>query len=157
MTLRPRSLAAVLLVFACSSDNLLSPQELRELGRAESRWNARAFPDYSYEIQQLCFCPPELNQWTRVSVRGGQVVAAVAVEPDAQFPPTTITYWQPIDSLFARLRQTASDHASSGVYADVIVTFDATLGYPTYIEWKERPNVADAGAIYHVRNVLPLN
>jgi hypothetical protein len=32
---------------------------------AEAR-AAHPFADYSYEIQTFCFCPPEVNQWTRV-------------------------------------------------------------------------------------------
>jgi hypothetical protein len=155
--LRSAALAVALITaFGCQS-SLLSPDELIALNRAESLWRARSFADYTYEIQQLCFCPPEINRWTRVTVRGGAVVDAVAVEPDPSFPVTTYTYWQPIDSVFARVRRATEQKSSSSAYSDVIATYDAELGFPTRVEWVEKANVADAAAILHLRNVRSIN
>lgn len=156
--LRPtRTLLLVLLASACADANPLSPHELSVLASAEARWKSRPFANYTYEIRQSCFCPPEVNQWTRVTVRDGHVVAADRVPPDSLYPPTTLQYWQPIDSLFARLRRNASDSSIGGVYSDIVVEYDPVLGYPTRIEWREKPTVADAGAVYTLRNVMPLN
>jgi hypothetical protein len=157
MPARLRWIVLALGVLACRDAGLLSPREIMDLQRAEKRWHARAFADYTYEIQQLCFCPPEINRWTRVTVRSGRVVAAESVEPDAQFPVASLAFWQPIDSLFARLRAVARDQSGYGAFRDIVVEFDATLGFPTLIEWKERPGVADAGAVYHLRNVFAAN
>ncbi len=146
----------LLMIAGCAGSAPLSPAELTALARAESKWKARPFADYRYEMQQLCFCPPEVGRWTRVTVRQGKVVGAERVEPDSTFPVTSLAYWGPIDSLFSRLRQFARDQGTNGVYRDIIVEFDPALGYPTRIEWVSRPTVQDAGAIYMLRNVQPL-
>jgi uncharacterized protein DUF6174 len=146
-------LAIALVVTACDSD-IVGPGDLRLLGEAHARWNARSFADYTYEIQTLCFCPPEITQWTRVTVRDGAVANAEPVEPDPNFPITG-SYWQPIDSLFVDIHRRITEQAS---YLDaVIANYDAQLGYPTRIEYRYKANILDAGAIINVRNVVPLN
>jgi hypothetical protein len=151
------SMSVVASLVACDSSGIAGPRDFIRLAEAEERWDARPFADYSFEIRTSCFCPPEINQWTRVSVRNGVVVDADAVEPDPNFPITTLTYWQPIDSLFSRLRRTMSSGGSDSPYADVKVTYDAELGYPTRIEYIEKPTVADAASTITVRNVRSLN
>lgn len=142
---------------ACNGSSIVGPNDFRRLAAAQARWAARPFADYSFEIRTFCFCPPEIAQWTRVSVRNGVVVDADAVEPDPNFPITTITYWQPIDSLFTNLHRAMSTGAFSSFYADINAEYDPELGYPTRIEYVEKPNVADAAATITVRNVVPLN
>lgn len=147
----------VLILGACEMSDLVSPNDFRELAEAEAQWQARSFADYSYEIQVLCFCPPEISQWTRVTVRGGAVTAAEAVDPNPSNPITTIQYWDPIDSLFVDLRRTMTDRASR-TYLDAIVTqYDPELGYPTNIEYRAKSNVADGGSQFLLRNVRPLD
>jgi hypothetical protein len=142
---------------ACNSSGIVGPRDLARLAQAEARWEARPFADYSYEIRISCFCPPEINRWTRVSVRNGAVVDAEAVEPDPQFPITTIQWWQPIDSLFATLHRAMTTDSFSSVYARIVVDYDKELGYPVHIEYVEKPTVADAAATIDIRNVAPLN
>ena len=144
------------LLVACDSSGIAGPRAFRNLAQAEARWDARPFVNYTYEIRTFCFCPPEINQWTRVSVRNGVVVDAVAVEASS-FPITTITLWQPIDSLFSRLRRTMSDDVFSSAYAQIKVVYDPELGFPIHIEYIEKPTVADAAATIDVRNVRSLN
>jgi len=149
-----RLLLLLILLGACSSlTSPLSREERRQLDAAEIRWKARTFQDYSYEIRVDCFCAPEITRWTRVDVRGGQVVDAEAVESDP-FPITTLSLWHPIDTLFAVIRRSAADNSS--YLDDVDVEFDHTLGYPTRIELRAKKNVADGGALYLLREVRPL-
>ena len=142
-------------VSACDSD-IFGPDDFRELARAKARWEARPFADYSYEIRTSCFCPPEVGQWTRVSVRNGAVSAVEAVDANPQFPITLLTYWSPIDTLFANLDHAMSQSDLGGYYAAIEVDYDVDLGYPTYIQYRAKPNIADAGATIEVRNVSPL-
>ncbi len=144
------------LAVACDSSDIFGPRDFARLAQAEARWNARLFADYSYEIRVSCFCPPEINRWTRVSVRNGVVIDAQAVEPDPNFPITTLTYWRPIDSLFATLHRAMAESDLSSYYAAILVEYDGVLGYPTSIEYRSKPNIADAGATYSLRTVLPL-
>lgn len=142
------------LLGACSLVGPLSPDERRALTAAEARWKARSFADYSYEIRVSCYCPPEMSQWTRVSVRGGQVTDAQPVESDPPFPITTLGLWTPIDTLFAVIRRSAADNTT--YLEDVDVEFDRALGFPTRIELRAKKNVADGGASYFLRDVRPL-
>ena len=130
--------------------------DLVALAAAKSRWDARPFADYSYEIRTFCFCPPELAQWTRVSVREGVVVEVVQVEPHPDFP-ITINAWQPMDSLFTRLFRAMSESGFGSHYAEVDVEYDRELGYPRSMAFQTKPNISDGGSSTEVRSVVPLN
>ena len=146
----------LLLTAECSAWAPLSPKELTELARAEARWKARGFADYRYEMKGSCFCPAEINRWTRVTVRQGRVVAAEPVEPDSTLPVSNLNLWEPIDSLFGRLRQFARDKSLQRNYSDIVVEFDPILGFPTLVDWQSKPSIADGSATYWLRNVQGL-
>ena len=156
--LRRLVLTATLLAgAACDSDELVGPRDLQRFAQAKARWDARPFTDYSYEIRTFCFCPPEIVRWTRVTVRSGAVVAAEAVEPDPNFPVTTLTLWSPIDTVFESLRRTLENADESDYIATIRVEYDEELGYPTLIEIRAKPTVADAGSERQLRNVRQIN
>lgn len=148
----------LVLALACNSSRLVSPGDISRLVAAEAKWKSRPFADYRHEIRTACFCPPEVNRWTRVTVRNGAVVAAEAVEPDPDFPITSIDRWEPVDSLFAHLRQTLENQLddSDGPYDAIIATYDPTLGFPTRIEYRTRSNILDGGMTHYLRHVQPL-
>lgn len=152
--LRPLLILAV--AASCHADSVVGPRDVRQLMRARAVWNARSFADYRYEIRISCFCPPEMNQWTRVSVQGGAVVAAEAVEPDPVFPISDIRFWVPIDVLFDNLFESMTQPAVGSYLDEIVVDYDSELGYPTNIEYRTRSNVIDGGAVYRLRNVTPL-
>lgn len=152
-----RPLAFLILLASCSSPTgLLSNSEMKQLNDAESRWKRRGFADYTYETRTLCFCPPEINQWTRVHVRAGVVTRAERLEANPPVDATTLTYWQPIDSAFSRLRE-AAKNAGSAFFSDIKVEFDPVLGFPSRVEFVERPTVADAASTTERRNVRALS
>lgn len=148
-------LVAGAVLSACHSSRAFGPS-LARVDQAESTWKARPFADYTYEIQTLCFCPPEMVRWTRVTVQSGAVVAAEPVDPDPAFPITSIALWDPIDTLFADLRRALADESSRNVYAAIVAQFDPDLGYPVLIEYRAHATIADGGATHHLRNVTPL-
>jgi len=148
---------SVVCAVACNSSDLVGPLDFVRLAQAEAKWDARPFAEYSYEIRTSCFCPPEMNQWTRVSVRNGVVVDAEPVDPDPQFPITTLSYWDPIDTLFVNLRRAMSESGFRSYLEAINVEYDPVLGYPTSIEYRARSNVADGGSTHSLRNVVPLN
>jgi hypothetical protein len=149
-------IVAVAAAIACDSSTTFGPS-LARVDQAESTWTARPFADYSYEIQTLCFCPPEIVRWTRVSVRNGAVVGVEPVEADPALPITSIALWKPIDTLFANLRHTLANPSSRHAYAEIVAEFDPVLGYPVLIEYRAHSNIADGGLTHHLRNVTPLD
>lgn len=148
---------SALVLAGCEISDLVDPRDFRELAAAEAQWRARSFGDYSYEIRILCFCPPEITQWTRVTVRAGAVTAAEAVDPNPAYPITTLQYWKPIDSLFVDLRRTMTDRASQTYLDAIVAEYDPELGYPTNIEYRTKATVIDGGSQFLLRNVRPLD
>jgi hypothetical protein len=155
--MRVAGTAAVILVAACETSSIVDPGDLRILKAAEARWKARPFADYSYEIRVLCFCPPQITEWTRVTVRSGVVTSAEAVDPDPNVPIDNLRYWVPIDSLFVDLRLTMTDRALRTYLDAIVVDYDPDLGYPTKIEYRAKTNVIDGGSQFLLRSVVPLN
>ena len=127
---------------------------MQRFAQAKARWDARPFPDYHYEIRTSCFCVPDVTRWTRVYVQGGVVTSVQPVDPDPNFPITG-NYWEPMDSLFTHLHQRMTDNDS--YLAAIVVSYDPQYGYPTSIEYRAKPNIADGGAVIEVRNVTSLN
>lgn len=148
---------AILGLDACrSSTGVVTGADWRELEAAEARWKDRPFANYQYEIRTACFCPPIINQWVRVTVQGDVVVAAEPVEPDPFLEISGLTLWDPIDSIFAELRQRLSHPSLSSAYKEFEAEYDPELGYPTRIEFVERPGVSDAASIATLRNLTPI-
>jgi hypothetical protein len=150
-------LAAALLAAAssCGSSRIAGPHELRRLSAAEAQWRSRSFTDYQFEIRTSCFCVLQVTRWTRVTVVGGEVVAAEPLAPLPELPDTRLDYWQPIDSLFARLRRTLTDGESGEFYATILAEYHPTLGYPTRIDYRAHPFIADGDVMHELRNVVP--
>ena len=150
-------MAGTLILAACEISGLVDPNDLRELASARAQWKARPFADYRYEVRVLCFCPPQLTEWTRVTVQGGVVTSAEAVDPDPNSPIDDLRYWVPIDSLFVDLRRTMTDRALRTYLDAIVVDYDPVLGYPTSIEYRAKSNVIDGGSQFLLRNVVPFN
>lgn len=135
---------------ACGSP--LSPSELRALAEAEARWAARSFPDYSIEMRQGCFCPPVLTQWARVEVVAGRVDRVVLLATGAEVPAAQRVLFSTVEDVFNHIRTASHDDWLK----DVVVAFDPELGFPTYVGFISKPNVADAGSSYSLRNAGPV-
>ena len=133
---------------ACGS--LLSPGERKLLSRAESRWNARGFGDYSIEMQRLCFCDPETLQWTRIDVVDGRVVRATII---ATGEPVQNQYqtWETVEEIFDLIREAGR----FDWVRDVEAEYDPALGFPSSVTFHSTPDVLDAGLVLHLRNARP--
>ena len=83
------------------------------------------------------------------------MAAAEAIEPNPNFPISSLRSWQPIDSLFSRLFRFMAE--GEGAFQTIIVDYDPELGFPARIEFHARSDVLDAGGAFSVRNVRPLN
>lgn len=145
-----RALLLVLLAgTACSSSTL---PHGRELTIAQARWEARAFQAYEMEIRISCFCPPEINEWSRVRVEDGTVVGVMRLSDSTEYSSDRWTMWPTVDEIFERLEAVRGSDA----YARFTATFDPLLGYPHESALIERPGVADAGVSHHIRRLGPI-
>jgi hypothetical protein len=144
--LRRLPLVLSLAIAACDGDGF-GPSERAALDRAEALWQERAPAAYRFDYQYACFCP---RIEARITVRGGEI-EAVEVLGEAGHDPGHP--WPTIDSLFVRLRRTTRD-LDDGWNVDA--RYDAELGFPTEINSTGPENVADAGSIERVTNLVVL-
>ena len=152
MRIRVALLSLCAAAAAACAESPFSPSELRRLADAEARWAARPFSDYSFEMRQSCFCAPEMTQWARVEVVGGQVSRVVLLATGSEVPLPQRDYFPTVEGVFDRIVSVRGEDWVK----DVIVTYDAQLGYPTEVNFVPKPNIFDAGAAYYLRNAAPM-
>jgi hypothetical protein len=139
-------IAALFSASACIDP--LTPSESKRLREAEDRWERSGIRHYEYQTRTSCFCPPEMSEWAIVTVRDEVVVSAVTLDG------TPLTGWgltsrKTVEELFAVAR------AKDDWIADIDLEFDETYGYPLFVRHESKRNVADAGAVYEARNLMP--
>jgi len=149
--LRPTShcLFALAALYACGSSATepLSDDERTALAEARAKWNAAGLSNYVFEQRQLCFCPPGVGEWARVTVSDGRVVSAVRPEDGL---PIESGSRLTVPQLFDVIEQARDDEFLS----DIAVEFDAQYGYPTSIGLVSKPNITDAGRSIQARALV---
>ena len=143
---------SLLLAGALACQSPLSSGELRRLDVSERRWAARGFADYSIETRSACFCPPDLTDWTRIEVIGGQIHRATLLATGEVITDARLGYWSTVEELFASIRAANRDD----YLEDIRVSFDPALGFPTLVEWIPTQEIPDAGESRSLRNAQPL-
>lgn len=133
---------------ACEASR--SPAEIM-LADARDRWNARTFPNYSFEMRQDCFCGPEVTQWARIEVVNGVVRRVVLVAGGAEVAENMLPAFPSIEMVFDQI-----EAGPAAWIAKVEAQYDDALGFPTLVSFVGKPEVADADATYYLRNVAPL-
>lgn len=144
-----RSLAlglALAIISACSSP--FSPEEARTLHASRAQWAGRSFPDYTFTAQRECFCSAEDLGPVRITVRQGVITDATLLDTGQSVPASN---WFTIDQLF----QLIPTFGEEDEVDDVVVAYDATLGYPASVEVRFPEEVLDAGIRYTVTDVGP--
>lgn len=121
------------------------------LADARDRWNARTFPNYSFEMRQACFCGPEVTQWARIDVGGGEVRRVVLVAGGAEVAEDMLPAFPSIETVFDQI-----EAGPATWIAKIEAQYDDALGFPTIVTFVGKPEVADADATYYLRSVAPL-
>lgn len=132
------------LVLGCGSTG---PTELDQLDLAEARWEDRGPPDYRFELRIACFCPPDYNEWHRVTVEDGAIVALENLVTQEPVPVDRWDEWYTVDQLFDRIRQ----FIASDIFGRVEAEYHPALGFPETANMVAREGVADAGILFQVR------
>ena len=128
---------ALLLVLAACGDDLISPEARR------ARWEARGTANYTYVSSYSCECVPEFASALQVTV-ANDVVASVRSVATGQ--PVPLTHRTTIDGLFDLI-----DTEQRTRPANLEVSYDAALGYPTRIKYGTPEN--DGGAVITVTSL----
>ena len=106
----------------------------KALRTAQIRWNNAAVQDYTVVVQHLCFCG--YVRPVRITVRSGAVVSSVDAQTGEPVPSYATV--RDVMALFTLIRKAIDDGADR-----LEVTYDAQLGYPTFINIDYHKNAAD--------------
>ena len=136
---------------ACGGDPV-SPL-LQALDAAEAQWKARSFADYSFEMKSSCFCAGPITEWQRIEVVGGVITRVSPVAGGPDLSASERAQFRTIDGLFASIRR---DITESSWLKSAELQFHSDLGYPTMAHLSAKPDYADAGVTYDLRNAGPL-
>ena len=135
---------AVLVLSSCS-DATAPAEQISALGVARQRWASQHYTDYSFTIQQSCFCAnvhPVRATVTRDTVRSAiDLVTNQAVDP---------AYVMTINGLFAFIQNGLEKHADK-----MTASYDQVLGFPSTIVYDFSFSVADDEGSISVRDVTP--
>lgn len=144
----PWAVLAGLSVLVSCSDPFGSGEE-RELERAQARWNSTGLLDYQVEVRLGCFCQAALPVFSRLTVQAGQVVAAEPLTPTPGAEGIPLDAWPTVPGVFGLIE--GASHQSG--YTEIEAQYDPTLGYPTRLELRCKPDVLDCGALYELQNL----
>ena len=92
----------------------------------------------------------EATEWATVEVRNNTVLAQTMLNGT----PVSPSLWSsrpPVSTLFTEIREMRAFWLK-----DIQVTYDAATGYPSRVQYIENDNIADAGSVLEVRNLIAL-
>ena len=141
----------LLTALACG-DGALSPSEHLRLSAARERWEEHGGSSYTVESRILCFCPPYLTTWTRLTVHDGVLVSAEPLGPIFGGEEGSLLGWLTVPQAFEAILETSR----SDYIKDMTVRFDESLGYPLEFSVICDSNVTDCGSSHQMRNLVLL-
>jgi hypothetical protein len=132
-------------VMACS-DTLGVTVAGAESHRAQ--WEAADLTAYLYEYQKQCKCSLATLRPARIEVRAGSVTRVTYLDNAQTLESPPADAFPTIDDLFDHIDEAARMDAAS-----LVVTYDATLGYPTLISIDYRRDISDDEIIIRASNL----
>ena len=139
-------LILVLLTFSCANNHEVLPEE--ELSVEEQKWRDQNLKSYEFTLQISCFCILEYTLPKRVVVQNNEVVQV----DDASYEELNDSVIQTIDGYFDFIRETRKQNPD-----EEEITYDAVLGYPTYIFFDISYQMADEEIRYTISELIPSN
>lgn len=108
------------------------------LQTAQQQWQAQQIVSYRYGLSVSCFCVEDVRQPVVITVTNGATTAIVKAEGGAPAAAEFFEAYNTVEKLFALIQQAIDEGA-----AEVTVTYDPTLGYPTDIKLDGSTQIAD--------------
>lgn len=138
MTKNITILAALgLLLSACAGSEKEGASPVTDYPEAMALWQSKAVAGYEVTIEQTCFCPPDLLQPMRVTVRQGKVIDIEGLEQPLNHPEVLDERRLTIEGLLSLI-------AESGKSASkLVVQYDQQYGFPVRLEMDGSPFIAD--------------
>ncbi|OJT01398.1 hypothetical protein BEE62_04255 [Marinobacter nauticus] len=126
---------AVLLTGCAGAGKDVSPAGSIE--EAKALWQSRGVKGYEVTIEQTCFCPPDLLQPMRVTVREGRVIDIEGLEQPLNHPDILDERRLTIEGLLDLVEQ------ARGSADKLLVEYDPHYGFPVSLEVDYSPFIAD--------------
>jgi Family of unknown function (DUF6174) len=139
-----RILPIVLLLSAACGHDAFGPASVRDIDRAEARWNAAHLTNYHFELHESCVWTC-LGTWTVVTVHGGQVTSVVNEDTGEVLP---ISRGRTIAEIFVMLRGMAGASNSA-----LEAQFSSSRGFP--VRWDNNSRIPDTGYGGEARGLTP--
>ncbi|GGC60841.1 DUF6174 domain-containing protein [Marinobacter halophilus] len=138
MTKNISILAALgLLLTACAGSGKEDASPVTDFPEAMALWQSKAVAGYEVTIEQTCFCPPDLLQPMRVTVRQGKVIDIEGLEQPLNHPEVLDERRLTIEGLLSLIAE-SGDSAS-----ELVVQYDQQYGFPVRLEIDGSPLIAD--------------
>lgn len=104
---------------------------------ARALWQSQGVKGYEVTIEQTCFCPPDLLQPMRVTVREGKVIDIEGLEQPLNHPDILDERRLTIEGLLDLVEQ------ARGSADKLLVEYDPHYGFPASLEVDYSPFIAD--------------
>ncbi|WP_342631104.1 DUF6174 domain-containing protein [Marinobacter alkaliphilus] len=127
-----------LLLAGCAGagkDKDMSP--VSTIDEARALWQSQGVKGYEVTIEQTCFCPPDLLQPMRVTVREGRVIDIEGLEQPLNHPDILDERRLTIEGLLELVEQ------ARGSADKLLVEYDPHYGFPASLEVDYSPFIAD--------------
>lgn len=142
-------LLAAMLVSGCTGGEMeLKP--VADLDAAKALWVGAGVDKYEMTIEQRCYCPLELVQPIRISVKGDEIVAVKGLEMAIEKEDLAKSELKTVTKLFEFLEQ-----AKAGQPQKLIERYNPQYGYPERIEYDGHARVADDEYVFLIRDFSP--
>ncbi len=142
-------LLPALLLAACSLLDGGGNTIVSDLERHRRQWQRQGFDTYEYDLTVGCFCV--FRGPAHVTVRADTVFSVIAVATGAPVDPNFRFAYQTIDDLFDVIEEARKRPADR-----LEVTYDETLGFPSFLYIDYDFGLADEEISYEAANVHPL-
>lgn len=123
-----RTLSGCFVAAFVASAAACSPADDHGLTAARERWAKQGPAAYSFVSMRGCDCPPEVYRPMQVSVASGQIASAVYVDDQTAVASNFRSLLRTIDGVFDEIQAAIDQDA-----AQIMVSYDPTLGYPTQV------------------------
>ncbi|HEV8486774.1 MAG TPA: DUF6174 domain-containing protein [Blastocatellia bacterium] len=141
MRIKNQSLLLVLCLVANGSGTFAagkSAQTQQQLNESHKKWVSKNIKDYQFTFDWGCFCPPEHNKPVIISVRSGVLTSVKYADGSGAVDKTKYTRYRTIEGLFEFMQDAINRKAYK-----IEVSYDATLGYPTFASIDYNEKVSD--------------
>lgn len=117
--------------------------------QAQAVWQAHGIDSYEVTLWQTCFCPPDLLQPMRVTVREGTVIDVEGLEQPINHPDILDPRRLTIDGLLGVIDK--ARHSAETLVAE----YDQRYGFPVRLEVDGSPFIADDEFSYRLSDFQP--